>query len=172
MRGRIAVQHQGLLAVDHPGGAVLPRGGLHVVQMITRLFLAVRERQPGGAVNHAADQRVPAAAQEAAAENDAGQIWLQHQPAPERFHHDHGLDRAAAAAALGLGKRQTEQAEFGEGGPQRGTEPVRLARDGGAVGEVAVMVGNQALDAVLQQALLVGEIEVHDVLTIPEWLWR
>ena len=55
-----------------------------------------------------------AVAQEAAAQHDSGEIRLEHKRAAERFHDDHGLDRAAADAAVLFGKRHAEQAKLGD----------------------------------------------------------
>src|SRR5258708_8742990 len=56
------------------------------------------------------------------AEDDAGEIGLEHQAAAERFHHDHAVDRRAAEAAVTLGERQAEQADIGIALPQLAAE--------------------------------------------------
>ena len=55
------------------------------------------------------------------------QIRLQHQRLAERLHHDHGLDRAGAEAAVVFGERQAEQALLGELAPD-GFAPAALLR--------------------------------------------
>src|SRR6185369_4407117 len=99
-------------------------------------------------------------AQEAAADHDGGEIRLQHQRLAERFHHNHGLDRAGAKAAVGFRKRQAQQALLGELAPD-GLAPaalfflVLLARI-----EI-VGVGQETVDAFLEKALLLGQIKIH-----------
>src|SRR3954470_1444609 len=99
-------------------------------------------------------------AQEAAADHDGGEIWLQHQRLAERLHHDHGLDRAGAKAAIGFRERQAQQALLGELAPD-GLTPaaffllILLAR------VEIVGVGQQTVDAFLEKALLLGQIKIH-----------
>ena len=76
------------------------------------------EREPQLAGRDRRDQRLAlrgagAVAQDAAAENDGREIGLQRERAAERLLDQHGLDRAAAEAAVGFGERRAEQAEFG-----------------------------------------------------------
>ena len=144
---------------------LLLRGGHHVGDVVARLPLAVRERELHAAVGdrrqHARLLRIAAAeTHRGAAQHHGRQIRLQDQRAAERLHHQHDLDRAAAEPAVLLGERQAEQAEFGVLRPQRGAPAARLLEVVLALIE-RVAVGHQPIDAVLQQALFVGEGEVH-----------
>ena len=152
-------------AVQHPAAAALLRGGHHVGHVVARLPLAVRERELHAAVGdrrqHARLLRLAAAeTHRGAAQHDGRQIRLQDQRAAERLHHQHDLDRAAAEPAVFLGERQTEQPEFGVLRPQRGAPAARFLEVVLALIE-RVAIGHQPIDAVLQQALFIGECEVH-----------
>ena len=65
---------------------------------------------------------------QAAGEHHRLEIGLDHEPAAERLHDDHGVDRSAAKPACLLGERRGEQAEIGEFLPVR-LAPTRLARN-------------------------------------------
>ena len=98
------------------------------------------------------------------AQHHRRQIGLQRQRAAEFLHHQHQLDRPAAEAAVLLGERHAEQAEFGVlrphvRAPARGLFQEPLAR------LEAVAIRHQPRDAVRQQALVVGEIEIHQSLS-------
>ena len=67
---------------------------------------------------------------------------------------------AAAEPAVLLGERQAEQPQLGELRPQR-RAPARRLLQVALAGLEAVVVGHQPGDAVGQQALVVGEIEIH-----------
>ena len=97
-------------------------------------------------------------------------IRLQHQAAAERLHHDHCLDRPAAEAAMRFRERQAEQTEFGVLLPDGAAPAVGFGHVFLALLEL-VLIGDQPIDAVLQQSLFVGEIEVHDVSSVP-WSLR
>src|SRR5438445_6006922 len=99
-------------------------------------------------------------AQEAAADHDGGEIRLQHQRLAERFHHDHGFDRAGAKAAIGLRKGQTQQALLGELAPD-GLAPAALLLLVLLARIEIVGVGQQTVDAFLEKALLLGQIKIH-----------
>ena len=76
------------------------------------------ERKPQFARRDRGDQRrrccgARAVAHSAAAEHDGRQIGLERERAAKSLLHQHGLDRAAAEAAVRLGERSAEQAEFG-----------------------------------------------------------
>src|SRR6202022_317029 len=105
-------------------------------------------------------------AQQAAGEHHGREIGLERERAAERLGDDHGLDRAAAGAAVRLVERQAEQAEGGVVLPRRAAEAARLLHKSFALLEV-VAVLERALDAVLEQPLLLAELEVH--LPLP---WR
>src|SRR5437867_1898678 len=99
-------------------------------------------------------------AQEAAADHDGGEIRLQHQRLAERFHHDHGFDRAGAKAAIGLRKGQTQQALLGELAPD-GLAPAALLLLVLLARIEIVGVGQETVDAFLEKALLLGQIKIH-----------
>src|SRR5260221_3214026 len=101
-----------------------------------------------------------AVAQEAAANHDRGQIRLQHQRLAERFHHDHGLDRAGAEAAVVFGKGKAEQALLGELAPD-GLAPAALLLHVFLALLELVSVVQEAVDAIFQEPLLLGQIEIH-----------
>src|SRR5262249_25410002 len=88
------------------------------------------------------------------------EIGLERERAAERLGDDHGLDRPAAGAAVRFVERQAEQAEVGVLFPQRAAEAARLLHVRLALLEI-VAVGEQALDAFLEQPLLLAELEVH-----------
>src|SRR5262245_29296626 len=99
-------------------------------------------------------------AQEAAADHDGGEIRLQHQRLAERLHHDHGLDRAGAEAAIGLCEGQAQQALLGELAPD-GLAPAALLLLVLLARIEIVGVGQQTVDAFLEKALLLGQIKIH-----------
>ena len=98
--------------------------------------------------------------QEAAGEHDRCEIRLDHQRLAHRLHDDHGLDRARAEAAIGLGERQAEQALLGELLPGR-LAPARLRRAVLLALLEVVEVVQQAFHAILEKPLLLGQIEIH-----------
>jgi hypothetical protein len=99
-------------------------------------------------------------AQEAAADHDRGQIRLEHQRLAERFHHDHGLDTAAAEAAIGLREGQAEQALLGKLAPD-GLAPAALLLHVFLAALEIIGIGQQAVDAVLEKPLLLVQIKIH-----------
>src|SRR6185312_12121135 len=99
-------------------------------------------------------------AQEAAADHDSSEIGLEHQSAAERLHHDHGFHAAAAEAAILLGKRQAQQALFGELAPD-GLAPAALLLHVFLALLEIVGVGQETVDALLEKTLLLGQIEIH-----------
>ena len=99
-------------------------------------------------------------AQEAAADHDGRQIRLQHQRLAERFHHDHGFDRAGAEAAIGFRERQAQQALLGELAPD-GLAPAALLLLVLLARIEIVGVGQETVDAFLEKALLLGQIKIH-----------
>ncbi len=105
-------------------------------------------------------RRRAAAAQEAAAEDNRGDIGLHDQRLAERFHHDHGFDRAGAEAAIVFRKRQAEQALLGELAPD-GFAPAALLRHVFLARLEIIGIAEQPVDAFLEKALFLGEIEIH-----------
>ena len=163
----IAVQHDALVALEHVAGAGLARHGGDVVQIVARLPLGMREGQAQGAVGDGGDQcrallRRAAQADQIAAQDDRRHERLQRQAAADGFHDDHGFHRAAAEPAIFLAERQREQPEFGVFGPQRVAVAVRLCLGAAAQAQIVVGRPDEAVDAVLQQALFVAELEVHE----------
>ena len=127
----------------------------------------MRERELHAAVGdggqHARSLRLAGAeTHRGAAQYDRRQIRLQDQRAAERLHHQHHLDSAAAEPAIFLGERQPEQPEFGVLRPKRGAPAAWFFEVVLALIE-RVAIGHQPIDAVLQQALFIGECEVHFV---------
>src|SRR5262249_53277697 len=105
---------------------------------------------------------------QAGADHDGREIGLADQPAPERFHQDSDIDRAAAEPAMLFRNRQRQPAELGKLFPYRCAETVRLRRRFAAVLGGAGLA-DKAVNAFAQQALLVAEGEVH--LTVsPRWV--
>ncbi len=98
--------------------------------------------------------------QRRAAKHDRGQIRLQCEDAPERLHHQHHLDRAAAEAAIIFGKGQAQQTKFGILCPEAAAPTLGLGEIGAALVK-SIMVGEQPLDRVAQQPLLFAQIEIH-----------
>ena len=95
-----------------------------------------------------------------AAQDNRGEIRFEHKAAAEGVHDDGGLDATAAEAAQGFLERQTKQAHFGDliphgGAVASGFKPVFLAL------LELVLVGDQAVHAVFQQALVFGKVEIH-----------
>ncbi len=106
------------------------------------------------------------AANQPAAEHDGGEIRFQDQAAAERFHDDHGFDGAAAEAAMLFGKRQAELGVLRPGvvAPAAGFGLIFPALLEG------VAVGDQAIDAVFEQALFFGEVEVLSFSSRRAWM--
>ena len=168
--GRIAVQHDALLAVDDPSVAVALRRGGDVGKVVARLALGMGEGEPQAAVGDLRQQVVAllvaaAEADESAAEHDRREIGLQRERAAERLHDDHGLDRPAAEAAVLLPERQAEQTKLGILRPELRAPAFRALAVALARFEV-VAVRQQPLDTVLEQALLFAEVEVHQATSL------
>ena len=163
--GVLAVEHDEFLAVDDPARALLLGRGRDILQIIARVLLELREGKGLAAVDDAGNVRGlllgrAAAAQEAAADHDGRQIRLQHQRLAHRLHHDHGLDRAGAEAAVVFRERQAEQALLGELAPD-GFAPAALLRHVLLARVEIVGVVQQAVDAFLEKPLLLGQIKIH-----------
>ena len=165
--GAVAVQDDALLALQRVAAlAVGARRGGRIGEVVARLPLLVRQRQGQLALDDSRHQLlqqrgVAGVAQRAAAQHDRRQVGLDRQRAAERLGEDHGLGQALPEPAVLLGERHAEQAELGVLPPQRGAVALRLLHVALALGEIAVGVGKQPLDAVLELALLVVEIEIH-----------
>ena len=81
--------------------------------------LGMRERQMQRSVGDLGQYRLllrlaAAFRDQRGADHYACEIRLVDQPAPERFHHDAGLDRAGAEPAIVFADRQRQPAEIGE----------------------------------------------------------
>jgi hypothetical protein len=88
------------------------------------------------------------------------EIGFADEAAPERFHQDADLDRAATEPAIGLVDRQRQPAEIGELLPDVGAEAVRFVRQfAAAIGGVGL--ADKAVGTFAQQPLLVAQGEVH-----------
>src|SRR6516164_102057 len=164
--GGIAVEHEALLSVDDVAHAVALGAGRYVGEVVARLALGVREGEQHAALGDFRQDRVAlcltaGVAQQAAGEHHGREIGLERERAAERLGDDHGLDQPAAEAAVRFVERQAEQAELGVSFPQRAAEAGRLLHVRLALLEI-VAVGEQALDAVLEQPLLLAELEVHN----------
>ena len=92
---------------------------------------------------------------EAAAEQHARRVGFDDEAAAEPLHERHERHRVAAEPAIGLGERNAEPAEFGEGGPLFGGEAGFALRQRAAGLEV-VFVADEALDAFGEQRLFLG----------------
>ena len=97
---------------------------------------------------------------QAAGKNDGCEIGLERQRPADLLHHDHGLDRPAAGAAVFFVERQPEQAKLGIALPHAKTPAARLLHVALARFE-RVVIGEQPLDAVAQNLLLFGQREIH-----------
>ena len=98
--------------------------------------------------------------QQGAAQDDGLKVGLERQRLAELLHHDHGLDRAAAEAAVGFSKGRAEQAHLGVVAPQ-GFAPALRTRLIGLASLESVTVLHQPRDIVAQQLLFGAELEVH-----------
>ncbi len=98
--------------------------------------------------------------QHAAAEDDGGEIGLEHEILAEALGQQHGLDRAATETAVLFRERQAEDAEFGELGPDVRAPATRQGGDLLAALEV-IGVGEEALHRVLEELLFFGQVEIH-----------
>ena len=167
--GAVAMGDDAFRAIEHPAAGFRPRRRQHIRKVIACLALAMREGEQQLALGHARHQsrllRLAAGqAQRRPGQDDCRQIGLQHEDPAERLHHQHRLDAAAAKPAMPLGKRQAEQAHFGKLRPQGPAPAVGLGQVTLALVE-GVLVGHQPVDAVAQQALLFGKVEIHQSFT-------
>src|SRR5262249_41358146 len=95
---------------------------------------------------------------------------LQHQRLAERLHHDHGLDRAGAEAAIVFGERQAQQALLGKLAPD-GLAPAALLLLVLLPRIEIVGVGQETVDAFLEKALLLGQIKIHVGSSLKNSIW-
>ena len=156
---------EAFLAGEHVTRAVLLCRGRDIGEIVARLALGMREGEQcftgRDLRQHIALHRVACAApQEAAAEHDRREIRLERERTAESLHHDHGLDRTAADAAVLLGEGERGEAEIDVlpphvAAPAVGLRHVFLAR------LEFVALRAQPLDRVFQQPLLFGKFEVH-----------
>src|SRR6185437_3862624 len=145
--------------------AILDRGQRHIVEVEARLLLHMRETQSEIARRDRADEvgallvarRV---LHEGAAQYDGLKVGLERQRLAELFHHDHGLDRAAAKAPVAFSKGRAEEAHLGVIAPQ-GLAPALPGRPIGLARLEPVTVLHQPRDIVAQLLLFGAELEVH-----------
>src|SRR5215831_17449554 len=135
------------------------------MQIVARVLLELREGEGLAAVDNAGHVGGAllggrAMAQEAAADHHRGEIGLQHQRAAERLHHDHGFHATAAEAAVLFRERQAEQALLGELAPD-GLAPAALLLHVFLALLEIIGVGQETVDALLEKALLLRQIEIH-----------
>ena len=154
-----------LVAGERPAGAFL--GGLerHVGEIVARLALQPGEGELLLAFDHRRQQRLllrlaAGRGDHAAAQHDGRQERLEHQAFAELLHDDHGLDRAAAVAAILFRERHAEPAQLGELRPVL-RQPAAFGRGDLAAILERVLVANEALGAVLQLLLFVGKRQIH-----------
>jgi hypothetical protein len=161
----MAVEHRGLAAVEAPAVGRLPGRGVDVSEIEARRALRMGECETQRAVGDLGKDGLPlriasAFRYQCGADHHCGKIRLADQPAPERFHQDTGFDRAAAQPAMGFIDRQRQPAEIGELLPDFGTEAERIGRRAATMIGV-IGLGDEAVDAFAQQALLVAQGKVH-----------
>src|SRR5947208_287741 len=105
-------------------------------------------------------------AEKPAAEHHRREERFEHQGAPESLHRDHRLDGTAGRAAILFCEWQPEQAELGILRPQLAAPPLRGPRVAIALLE-GVAVADQAIEALLEQPLLLAQIEIHSLRFLP-----
>ena len=160
------VQHHRLVSIQHVARAVAFGRGLDAVQLVARIRLAQRGGEQQLALRHFGQDglllRLAAGEVDQAAAQDHGRkIRLDHDAAAELGHHQHGVDRGAAEAAMRLVEGHAEQAHLGELRPHLVGKSLRRSDDGLARLE-AVILADVFLDAVAQQLLFFAENEIHD----------
>ena len=165
--GRMAVEHRCLVAVEPPAIRRRLRRGLHMRQIEARGAFRMREceqQRTAGDLgkNRLFLRRMAGFGDQAGADHDGRKIGLRDQAAAERFHQDGSLDRSGAEPAMGLVDRQRQPAERGELSPDLRGKAERIVR--GAAALIGVIgLGDEAVDALAQQALLVARVEVHGI---------
>ncbi len=151
--GRSSIQHHALSARETPGAAARLRGAADESEIVSPRRLIGRERQLQGAGRNLRQKllfqrRGRGVAQQPAASHNGAQVRLQQQPAAELFHHQHGVDGAAAEAAELLRERQRQQSQVCVLAPRLGGVAQRGRGEGAALVEI-VVAGNKALQRVL-----------------------
>jgi uncharacterized circularly permuted ATP-grasp superfamily protein len=96
----------------------------------------------------------------AAADHDRLHERLDHERFAELFHDDHGIDRAAAKAAILFRERRREQTKLRELLPVLRLPAFVAARDLLEILE-GVVVREKLRDGVAQKRLFFGEREIH-----------
>ena len=176
----VALADEPLLAVQHESRAVFARGQPDIMQIVARLPLGVGETEPEIARCDLADEIGPlfgtgAVPDQRAAEDDGLEIRFERQRLAEFLHHDHGLDRAAAVAAVVLREGRAKQAHLGVLAPQR-LAPAARARLITLAGLETVPILHQPHDIVAQHLLLAAELKIHGqspkmaLAMIPRWI--
>ncbi len=160
-----AGKDEGFVAGDAPGAGAFAGAGGDIGEIVTRLPLVMGEGHAQRAAGDRGDQlgalhRVCRVAQEPTGEHHGREIGFEHETAPERLHDDHGLDRAAAEPALGLGEGEAEKPHFGIPRPEIGRPALRGLQIFLPLLEI-IMLGDEFLDAVLEQRLFLAKIEIH-----------
>ena len=158
-------------AIEHPAARRRLCRRQYVGQVVARLALAVGEGQYHAAFGDLRQDRpflrlVAGQPQRGAGQHHRRQIRLQRQYAAKGLHDQHDLDRPAAEPAIFLRERQAQQPLLGIARPHPGTETLGLGKIAAPLRK-AVMVGEQPVDEVAQEPLLVGQIEIHGVSPLP-----
>src|SRR6516225_12424 len=157
--------HDALGAVEHPAARGRFRRRQNIAQVVARLALAMSESQGHAAFGDLRQDRrllrlAAGKAQCSTTEHNRRQIGLERQCPAERLHYQHDLDRPSAKPTVLLGKGQAQQALLGVARPQRPAPSLRLGEIAAALRK-AVMVSKESVDTLAQQALLVGQLEIH-----------
>src|SRR5208282_2074710 len=152
-------------AVEHPGGAVTRRDGRNIGKIIARMPLGLGEGKGQAAVDDLRNEigallGGAAMAQKPAAEHHCREERFERQRTAEGLHRDHRLDRAPGRAAILLRERQPEQPEPGVLRPQLAAPALRALRVDLALLE-RVAVTDQAVEALLEKPLLLGQVKIH-----------
>ena len=162
---RVAVRHQHLRAAQPPAVAFTLRRAAHVMQAVVRFGLAVcpcDRRLSRDDRRHPARQlSVACRAQRRRTDHHRRQQRTQRQRPRDGLEHQHRVDRRAVEPAVNGRVRQGEQPDLGITRPQRAAETLGAAQLLLSPLEAAV-ARHQSLDAVLQHALVVVQLEVHE----------
>ncbi len=159
------MENQAFGAIEHIARAVAAGGRGDVGKIVTGLPFGMSEGKPKFAARDLRQEvgahRVSAAEpDQAAGKNDSCEIGLERQRPADLLHHDHGLDRPTAGAAVFFVERQPKQAKLGIALPHAKTPAARLLHVALARFE-RVVIGEQPLDAMAQNLLLFGQREIH-----------
>ena len=159
------MQHDALLAVEHPGGAVARRDRRNVGKVIARVPLGLGKGKGQATVGNLWNKvgallGAAAISQKPAAQHYGCEERFERQGSSEGLHRYHRLDRAPCRAAILLGERQPKETEFGILRPQLAAPALRSLGVRLALLE-RVAVAEQPIEALLEQPLLLGQIEIH-----------